>query len=162
MSVRAAVVSAPGTLTLEDFPEPELGPGEALMRMELSGICGTDKHVFKGEGTLYAGTMMETEAKFPVIPGHENVGVIEEIGSAARTELEFYGRPLAVGDRVVMCPDVVCGRCWWYRHSNWMGDSATRHGFTRTDGAFVTPASSNSSTSGGTSIAERLTASRRS
>lgn len=118
MSVRAAVVSAPGTLTLEDFPEPELGPGEALVRMELSGICGTDKHVFKGEGTLYAGTMMETEAKFPVIPGHENVGVIEEIGSAARTELEFYGRPLAVGDRVVMCPDVVCGRCWWCRHSN--------------------------------------------
>ena len=118
MGVRAAVVSGPGELAVEEFPEPELAPGEALVRMELSGICGTDKHVFKGEGTLYAGTMMETEARFPVIPGHENVGVIEEIGADARTALEFYGEPLAVGDRIVMCPDVVCGRCWWCRHSH--------------------------------------------
>jgi threonine dehydrogenase-like Zn-dependent dehydrogenase len=118
MSVRAAVVSAPGIIAVEEFPEPQLGPGDALVRMELSGICGTDKHVFRGEGTLYAGTMMETQALFPVIPGHENVGVIEEIGPAARGELEFYGRPLDVGDRVVMCPDVVCGRCWWCRHSH--------------------------------------------
>jgi L-iditol 2-dehydrogenase len=103
---------------VEEFPDPELGPGEALVRMELSGICGTDKHVFKGEGTLYAGTMMETQARFPVIPGHENVGVIEEIGADARARLEFYGEPLDVGDRVVMCPDVVCGRCWWCRHSH--------------------------------------------
>ena len=51
-----------------------------------------------------------------MIPGHENVGVIEEIGDEARERLEFYGRPLAPGDRIVMCPDVVCGRCWYCRH----------------------------------------------
>ncbi|HWT22738.1 MAG TPA: zinc-binding dehydrogenase [Solirubrobacteraceae bacterium] len=116
MSVAAAVVSGPGRLSIESFPDPRLGPGEALVRMELSGICGTDKHVFKGEGTLYAGTMMEAQAVFPVIPGHENVGVIEELGPGAAEGLEYYGRPLAAGDRVVMCPDVVCGRCWWCRH----------------------------------------------
>jgi L-iditol 2-dehydrogenase len=60
--------------------------------------------------------MMETEPAFPIIPGHENVGVIEELGPGAAEGLEYYGRPLAVGDRVVMCPDVVCGRCWYCRH----------------------------------------------
>jgi threonine dehydrogenase-like Zn-dependent dehydrogenase len=116
VSVRAAVVSGPGRIALESFPDPRLGPGEALVRMELSGICGTDKHIFRGEGTLYGGTFMETRPAFPVIPGHENVGVIEDIGADARDRLEFYGRRLAVGDRVVMCPDVVCGRCWYCRH----------------------------------------------
>jgi L-iditol 2-dehydrogenase len=116
VAVRAAVVSAPGRIGLESFPDPELRPGEALVRMELSGICGTDKHIFRGEGTLYAGTVMEARPGFPVIPGHENVGVIEELGPGADRELEFYGQRLAVGDRVVMCPDVVCGRCWYCRH----------------------------------------------
>ena len=49
--------------------------------MELSGICGTDKHIFSGEGHLYAGTEMETQAAFPLIPGHENVGIVEELGA---------------------------------------------------------------------------------
>ena len=51
--------------------------------MELSGICGTDKHIFSGEGHLYAGTEMEAQAAFPLIPGHENVGMIEELGRDA-------------------------------------------------------------------------------
>jgi threonine dehydrogenase-like Zn-dependent dehydrogenase len=116
VSVRAAVVSGPGSMSLESFPDPPLGPGEALVRMELSGLCGTDKHLFKGEGVLYAGTMMEAGAGFPVIPGHENVGVVEALGPGAAEELEYYGKRLAVGDRVVMCPDIVCGRCWYCRH----------------------------------------------
>jgi threonine dehydrogenase-like Zn-dependent dehydrogenase len=116
MAVQAAVVTAPGSIGLERFPDPSLAPGEALMRMEMSGICGTDKHIFQGEGVLYAGTFMETRNAFPVIPGHENVGVIEEIGAEARDRLEFSGERLEPGDRVVMCPDVVCGHCWWCRH----------------------------------------------
>jgi threonine dehydrogenase-like Zn-dependent dehydrogenase len=118
MSVRAAVVSGPGAISVESFPDPSLRPGEALVRMEMSGLCGTDKHLFKGEGLLYAGTMMEAEAAFPVIPGHENVGVIEALGPGAAEELEYYGKPLRVGDRVAMCPDIVCGRCWYCRHYN--------------------------------------------
>ena len=39
MSVQAAVVSGPGSIALERFPGPHLAPGEALVRMELSGIC---------------------------------------------------------------------------------------------------------------------------
>ncbi len=131
MSVRAAVVSGPGQLSLESFPDPRLGAGEALVRMELSGICGTDKHLFKGEGVLYAGTMMEAEPGFPVIPGHENVGIVAELGPGAAEGLEYYGAPLRVGDRVVMCPDIVCGRCWWCRHHSMVWcENATCYGVT--------------------------------
>ena len=118
--VKAAVLTGPGRLEVRHFPRPRLEPHQALIRMELSGICGTDKHCFKGEGLVYAGTMMETGPAFPVIPGHENVGVIDEIGAVARERLEFSGRPLAPGDRVVMCPDVVCGTCWYCRNLHGM------------------------------------------
>jgi threonine dehydrogenase-like Zn-dependent dehydrogenase len=119
--VRAAVLTGPGKLEIQEFPRPRLEPHQALIRMELSGICGTDKHCYKGEGLVYAGTMMETTPHFPIIPGHENVGVIDEIGGVARDRLEFSGRPLAPGDRVVMCPDVVCGHCWYCRNLHGMG-----------------------------------------
>jgi len=118
--VQAAVLTGPGKLEVREFPRPRVEPHQALIRMELSGICGTDKHCFKGEGLVYAGTMMETTPTFPIIPGHENVGVIDEIGSMARERLDFSGRPLAVGDRVVMCPDVVCGTCWYCRNLHGM------------------------------------------
>lgn len=118
--VQAAVLTGPGRLEVHEFPRPRVEPHQALIRMELSGICGTDKHCFKGEGLVYAGTMMETTPTFPIIPGHENVGVIDEIGAMARERLDFSGRPLAVGDRVVMCPDVVCGTCWYCRNLHGM------------------------------------------
>ena len=118
--VQAAVLTGPGKLEVREFPRPRVEPHQALIRMELSGICGTDKHCFKGEGLVYAGTMMETTPTFPIIPGHENVGVIDEIGAMARERLDFSGRPLAVGDRVVMCPDVVCGTCWYCRNLHGM------------------------------------------
>lgn len=119
-SVTAAVLTAPGTIEIQEFPRPTIEAHQALIRMELSGICGTDKHCYKGEGLVYAGTMMETSPTFPIIPGHENVGVIEEIGAVARERMDFSGRPLAPGDRVVMCPDVVCGTCWYCRNLHGM------------------------------------------
>ena len=86
------------------------------MQMEMSGICGTDKHTYQGETKQYAGTPAETDTPFPIIQGHENVGVISELGDGAAESLEFYGRPLKVGDRVTMCPDVVCGQCYECKH----------------------------------------------
>ena len=116
--VRAAVMTAPGVIELQEFPYPKVQPGAMLMKMELSGVCGTDKHTYRGETKQYAGTEAERNIPFPVIPGHENVGVIAELSREAQRGLEFYGRELREGDRVVMCPDVVCGRCWYCRHTH--------------------------------------------
>jgi threonine dehydrogenase-like Zn-dependent dehydrogenase len=97
---------------------PELVPGSMLMKMELAGICGTDKHSFRGETKQYAGTPAERDVPFPIIPGHENVGIVAEITQEARTRLEYDGETLKEGDRVTMCPDVVCGKCWYCRYTD--------------------------------------------
>jgi L-iditol 2-dehydrogenase len=95
------------------MPEPE--PGAVLVRMALSGICGTDKHTFQGYTTQYAGSAAPKTVPFPIIQGHENVGTIAAIGGReVYTDVE--GVPLAVGDRVVVGANVVCGRCYYCRH----------------------------------------------
>jgi L-iditol 2-dehydrogenase len=116
-SVKTAVMVAPGRIEVQEFPYPSVEEGALLIRVELSGICGTDKRLFTGHTTQYAGTAAERTAPFPLIPGHENVGIIAEVGGSQRGSRDFNGYPLRVGDRVVMCPDVVCGRCWYCRNT---------------------------------------------
>jgi len=111
--VKAAVMKAPGKMEVQEFPLPKLRPGAMLLEMEMSGICGTDKHSFKGEMVLYAGTEAEQRGVFPCVKGHENVGRIVEI---AGKYLDYDGRPLQVGDRVTMCPNIICGKCYYCRH----------------------------------------------
>ncbi len=108
--IRAAVVHAPGRFAVDTFPEPEPGPGAVLLRMQFSGICGTDKHTWRGESLQYAGTDHERDAAYPLICGHENVGLIEAIGPG-QPPVDAGGRPFAVGDRVVPAPNLTCGRC---------------------------------------------------
>jgi threonine dehydrogenase-like Zn-dependent dehydrogenase len=108
--VRAAVVHAPGRFAVDEFPEPEPGPGAVLLRMHYSGICGTDKHTWRGESLQYAGTDHEREAAYPLICGHENVGVIEAIGPGD-PPVDADGRALGPGNRVVPAPNLTCGRC---------------------------------------------------
>jgi len=115
--VRAAVIAAPYQVETRRFPYPKLEDGAMLMKMEMSGICGTDKHTYKGESLQYAGTLRESHVKYPVIPGHENVGIVAELTPKARHELEFYHQELKEGDRVVMCCDVMCGHCYECRNS---------------------------------------------
>jgi threonine dehydrogenase-like Zn-dependent dehydrogenase len=108
--VRAAVIRAPGEFAVEHFPRPEPEPGAVLLRMLYSGICGTDKHTWRGESKQYAGTDHERDGAYPLICGHENVGVIEGIGDGP-LPVDELGRTLAVGDRVVPTANVTCGRC---------------------------------------------------
>lgn len=108
--VLAATLIAPGRLELRHYPYPErLEPGAVLLRMLASGICGTDKHTFKGETQQYAGTDHASSTPFPIIQGHENLGIIAAIGAGGATA--FDGSPLAVGDRVVPAPNRSCGEC---------------------------------------------------
>ncbi len=117
-TVKAAVMTKPGKIDIQEFPYPKLmDAGAMILKMEMSGVCGTDKHTFEGRSKQYAGTTAETDTPFPIIPGHENIGIIAEIGPKAAKEMEFYGNELKVGDRVTMCPDIVCGKCWYCRNT---------------------------------------------
>jgi len=109
-TVRAAVMKAPGRLEVERFPKPQPQPGAVLMRVTFSGICGTDKHTYRGESKQYAGTDHERDITYPLICGHENVGVIEAIGGADSIP-DSEGRPLHAGDRIVPAANVPCGHC---------------------------------------------------
>jgi L-iditol 2-dehydrogenase len=116
-SVSAAVMTGPGQFEVRRYPYPEVDEVSAVIALEMCGICGTDKHTFRGETTQFAGTPAESHTPFPIIPGHEIVGRIAEIGRNASRSLEYNGQRLVVGDRVVMCPDILCGRCWYCRNT---------------------------------------------
>ena len=114
--VKAAVLEEPGKINIQEFPYPKLDEGCILVKMEMSGICGTDKHLYKGENKFYVGTIRETTALYPIIQGHENYGVVVELSQKGKKKIDFYGEELKVGDRVVMGCDVSCGVCYECRH----------------------------------------------
>jgi L-iditol 2-dehydrogenase len=97
---KAAVLDQPlGTFRIEEFRLPEPAPGAVLLRQELAGCCATDAHTYLGQWP----------ADFPVIMGHENVGIVEAIGSGGATD--FLGHELRVGDRVIARTSN-CGACY--------------------------------------------------
>ena len=110
-SVLAATLVEPGRYELREYPLPEPAPGCVLVKMEMSGICGTDKHTFQGYTTQYG----ERQLQFPIIQGHENVGTVAAIGGDGKYS-DFEGVPLRVGDRVVVGANVSCGECYYCRH----------------------------------------------
>jgi len=114
--MRAVTFQAPGVVSVEDRPEPELlEPGDAIVRVEATGVCGSDLHIYHGR--------VKIEPGFTI--GHEYVGTIvaagEDVGS------------VAVGDRVLGCFHSACGTCWFCRrgyyhrcvHSRTFGHGAT-------------------------------------
>ena len=114
--VKAVVMVAPGRVELQELPYPEhLEPGACVVKMQMSGICGTDKHAYRGELTLYGGTEAEQDMVFPTVHGHENVGTIVEMNGKG-SEIEYSGKDLKVGDRVTNCPNIICGECWYCRN----------------------------------------------
>jgi len=110
-SVRAAVLVKPKTLEAREFARPAIGLDDALLRIEACGICGSDYEQYEG-----AQPQHEDYTPYPVIPGHEPLGIIEEIGARARAR---WG--VAEGDRVAVRSGYGCGHCeacarWEPRH----------------------------------------------
>jgi propanol-preferring alcohol dehydrogenase len=95
--MKAAVVhDFTSTLSIEDLPVPEPGAGEVLVRIETSGLCHTDIHAAHGDWPV--------KPSLPFIPGHEGVGIVEQLGSGV-TEV-------ALGDRVALpWLGYACGTC---------------------------------------------------
>jgi alcohol dehydrogenase len=102
--MRAVVYQGPGTVAVRDVPPPRLeSPGDALVRVDLAGICGTDLHVIAGD---FAGIQPGA------IIGHEFVGEVIAIGN---TVIRFRN-----GDRVMSSDFTACGCCnWCDRGDHW-------------------------------------------
>ena len=99
---RVAVLDGPnGSFSVNEYPVPEPGPGQFLLRTELSGVCATDTHIYKGE---------VPGIPYPVVMGHEFVGTIARLGSGVTHDTE--GKPVAEGDRIVPMPATPCGACY--------------------------------------------------
>lgn len=107
--------AGPG-LELVERPKPEVGPGEALIRVLRTGICGTDVHI--ADWHPWAGN----NVWLPLIVGHEFVGEVVEIGPGVRS--------VEVGELVSGEGHVVCERC---RHCR----AGRRHLCARTEGIGV-------------------------
>jgi len=85
----------PGELIFEDLPKPELTLGNAIVKMEACGICGSDVTAYRG---------VNPTVRYPIQGiGHEGVGTIEEIGE--------NDKGLKIGDRVALEPYVPCNKC---------------------------------------------------
>jgi D-arabinose 1-dehydrogenase-like Zn-dependent alcohol dehydrogenase len=90
-SVNAAVMTAPGKFDVRQYPYPEVDDFTLVIKLEMCGICGTDKHTFRGETVQFAGTPAESHTPFPIIPGHEIVGRVAEIGNTAASTKSLKG-----------------------------------------------------------------------
>ena len=97
--MKAVVFHDIGDIRLEDVKEPKIKePTDAIVALTASAICGTDLHFIRGTVSgMQEGTIL----------GHEGVGIVEEIGRAARN--------LSEGDRVVIPSTIACGNCSYCR-----------------------------------------------
>jgi len=93
--MKAVVFKGTSHLAVEEVPRPTPGPGEALVRVTLTSICGTDVHIVRGEYPVAPGLIL----------GHELVGVIEELGGGLA---DLY----TVGQRVIAGAVTPCGQCY--------------------------------------------------
>ena len=97
--MKALVYNGPGNKSVEDRPMPEIRePGDAIVRVSRTTICGTDLHILKGDvPTCQPGTIL----------GHEGTGVVESVGEGVTA--------FKPGDRVIISCVTSCGRCEYCR-----------------------------------------------
>lgn len=93
--MKAVVYKSPNTVAVETVEDPKIEEAtDAVLRLTTAGICGSDLHMYEGRAPVQAG----------LIFGHENMGVIESIGSAVTS--------VKVGERVVLPFNIGCGFCF--------------------------------------------------
>jgi len=97
---RAMVLESPGRMVLREFPVPDIGPEEGLLKVEMVGVCGSDVGTYKGKVT-------RAVRPYPIIMGHEIFGTIAEIGEEVSKRKGLYK-----GDRAVVEYTFGCGNCY--------------------------------------------------
>ena len=114
--MKAAVVVTPGTIEIQQVPDPAPGPTDVVVKPAAAGICGTDLHIMQGEFA----------PAFPIVPGHEFAGEIVAVGSGVTG--------YAVGDQVAVDPSLYCGHCYYCKRArgnqceNWAAIGVTVSG----------------------------------
>jgi glutathione-independent formaldehyde dehydrogenase len=94
IQVKAVVYEKPFSVAVRDVDDPQIQhPNDVLVRVTSTAICGSDLHMYEGRTAAEAG----------IVFGHENLGIVEEVGSGVTS--------LSSGDRVVMPFNVACGFC---------------------------------------------------
>lgn len=93
--MKAVVIEKPGSMAVQDVPEPTPGSGEVVVDVGACGICGTDLHIAAGEFP---------PSPYPLVPGHEFAGTVSAVSDDVTTGI-------AVGDRVAVDPSLFCGYC---------------------------------------------------
>lgn len=105
--MRSARIIGPNEpLVITDSPDPQPRGAQVLVKVAATGVCHSDLHLWEGGYDLGDGTFMKVTdrgVKYPVTPGHEIVGTVQETG----TDSGGYSR----GDRVLVYPWVGCGSC---------------------------------------------------
>ena len=92
--MKAVVIEKPNSMSVTRMEDPTPGAGEAVIKVEACGICGTDIHVLHGE---FAPT------RYPIVPGHEFCGEVVAVAKDVRN--------VKVGDFVAVDPSLFCGHC---------------------------------------------------
>ncbi len=107
--MKAIVLRKTEDLVVQDVPKPPLRPDEVMVRVTDCGICGSDIRYLHGENPWAQHTLGEMRRNPPnIIPGHEVVGIVDEVGPDAD--------PSLLGQRVAVLCFKVDGTCWWCRH----------------------------------------------
>jgi L-iditol 2-dehydrogenase len=96
------VLKTTGRFVLDEVPAPQPRAGELLLRIKAVGVCGSDMHMFRN-GQI--GGIRIDDAGSPLVPGHEAVGVVEEVGAGLDSTW--------IGRRVAIEPAINCGQCHW-------------------------------------------------
>ena len=119
-SMRAAVLVEPGRFELREIARPDPRPGEALIRIVRTGICGTDMHMFHGAYAI---------GNLPMVPGHEFTGRVAALGPNVEDIEE--------GQPVVVDMNIGCTRCYWCRRNEILNCPKMKQIGITIDGAFA-------------------------
>ena len=95
--MKAVRYEAPRRYAVTEIPTPQAAAGEVRVAVDQVGLCGTDLHIHEGD----------FNAVFPLVPGHELVGVVDQVGDGVDR--------VRLGEQVTVNPNVHCGRCDYCR-----------------------------------------------
>jgi len=121
--MKAIVAYAPGDYRFEIVDTPHAKEGEMVLKVEACGICAGDTKAFAGAESFWGGNGQPAYIKAPMIPGHEFVGSVVEIGAKVKGNWKL-------GDRI--CPEqiVPCGECLFCKTGrHWMCEKHDLFGF---------------------------------